>query len=73
MDLAATKKRILSEKMYGDVAKACDRVGVSYTVYKTAIAKDNYDELTAAEMDVLLHVIEIIDERAETRKKLTQC
>lgn len=63
MDLSATKQRIELEKKQGDITRACKNVGVSDTVFRTAMKKCNYDHLTTAEATVLLEVIRILDNR----------
>lgn len=57
------KERIKLESKHGDIAEVCRRVGVTRTVFHTALEKGDYNELTAKEEEVLLAFIELLNER----------
>ena len=50
--------------------KACERAGVSPTVFQSALRKTKIDNLTDKEMKVLFAFREILDERTAEREKL---
>jgi hypothetical protein len=70
IDLTAMRERIQRERMQGDVKMACHRVKLTDTVFRTAIKKEKFTDLTAAEIRVLSAVIDVLDERIEEREKL---
>jgi hypothetical protein len=62
-ELEFIRNRRSKECHYGDVRKACERVGVSPPVFQAAIKKTMIDDLTDKEMLVIRAFIEILDER----------
>jgi hypothetical protein len=69
-ELANIKKRRATEHRQGDVRKACERVGVSSTIYQTAMRKMRVSDLTDKEMKVLIAFQEVLDERKAEQDKL---
>ena len=69
-ELESIKKRRAKEHHQGDVRKACERAGVSSTVFQSALRKTKIDDLTDKEMKALLAFREILDERITAREAL---
>jgi len=69
MDLTAVKERIEREKRKTDVAEACRRVGVTDSVFRLAMSKDDSTKLEPAQERVLAAMLDILDERIEIHKK----
>ena len=69
-ELESIKRRRATEHQQGDVRKACERAGVSSTIFQSALRKTRIDELTDKEMKVLLAFREILDERIAERELL---
>lgn len=72
MELEIIKNRINSEKKYGDVEKACDKANVSRTVFNTAMEKSSYDDLTDGECNTLTAMLEVLDDRKQSRERLIE-
>lgn len=71
-DLEKIKERIRSEQQYGDVAKACENAGYSTSTYNTAMKRNSLSELKDGELKVLKEMINLLDERIASRKKLAE-
>jgi len=69
-ELESIKKRRATEHHQGDVRKACERAGVSATVFQSALRKTKIDDLTDKEMKVLLTFREILDARIAEKEML---
>lgn len=69
-ELEFIRNRRREEHHYGDVRKACERVGVSPPVFQAAIKKTLIDDLTDKEMQVIRAFIEILDERKAEKAEL---
>lgn len=70
IDLQQIRKRIISEKKTGDVTRAGRKANISCQIFYTAMKKEKYDDLTDAECRMVTALLEILDERAEMKKKL---
>lgn len=64
------KARVKAEMKHGDIANACKIVGVTRTVYDTAIHKTTMDALTAKEEKVLFALLDIFNDRKAKQQKL---
>lgn len=71
-ELSTIKKRREEEHKFGDVKKACEKAGVSPTIFQSALKKTRINDLTDKEMIVIKAFIEILDERKAERDALKQ-
>jgi len=71
-ELEFVRNRRASEHHYGDVRKACNKVGVTPPVFQSAIKKKRIDDLTDKEIKVVRAFIKILDERKEEKELLKQ-
>jgi hypothetical protein len=69
-ELESIKKRRATEHQQGDVRKACERAGVSSTIFQSALRKSKIDDLTDKEMKVLLAFRDVLDERMVQKNML---
>lgn len=69
-ELESIRKRRETEHQQGDVKKACERVGVSSTVFQSAMRKTKINDLTDKEIKVILAFRNILDERIIEREQL---
>ena len=69
-ELQSIKKRRATEHKQGDVKKACERAGVSTTIFQSALRKTKIDDLTDNEIKALMAFREILDERAAEKEIL---
>jgi hypothetical protein len=69
-ELKFIKERRLYEHQFGDVRKACEKAGVSPTVFQSALRKTKVNELTDKEMLVLRAFSDILDKRKADREAL---
>jgi predicted DNA-binding protein (UPF0251 family) len=69
-ELESIRKRRATEHQQGDVRRACERVGVSSTVFQTALRKKRVNDLTDKEIKVILAFRDILNERIENREAL---
>ena len=69
-ELEKIKERISRETIRDDRANACAAVGVSTTVFRTAMKKTRLSDLTDAEEKVLDKVREILDERILRKQRI---
>lgn len=69
-ELESIRRRRATEHQQGDVRKACERVGVSSTIFQSAMRKTKIDELTDKEIRVILAFRDILDERIAERESL---
>jgi hypothetical protein len=69
-ELESIKKRRATEHRQGDVRKACERAGVSSTIFQSALRKTKINDLSDKEMKVLLAFREILDERIAEKEML---
>ena len=69
-ELQSIKNRRATEHQQGDVKKACERAGVSATIFQSALRKTKIDDLTDKEIKVLMAFREILDERAAEKEIL---
>ena len=69
-ELDSIKKRRATEHQQGDVRKACERAGVSATIFQSALRKTRIDDLTDKEMKVILAFREVLDARIVERELL---
>jgi hypothetical protein len=69
-ELRFIKERRLYEHQFGDVRKACEKVGVSPTVFQSALKKTKVNELTDREASVLRAFTDILDKRKIDREAL---
>lgn len=58
-----SRERIKREQRHGDIAEVCRRVGVTRTVYDTAMKKESQAGLTAKEYELVQVFIELLDSR----------
>ncbi|MDR1090716.1 MAG: hypothetical protein LBL79_06540 [Prevotella sp.] len=68
--LLQLRERKEREGQYGDVKAACDKVGVTISVFFKAIKKENIDSLTTTELETLTAYKEILDNRAKLKATL---
>ena len=71
-ELQSIKKRRAIEHKQGDVKKACERAGVSATIFQSALRKTKIEDLTDKEVKVLMAFQEVLDERAAEKAILRQ-
>jgi hypothetical protein len=71
-ELELLKIRRKNEHHYGDVRKACERVGVSPSVFQSAVKKTLIEELTDKEIKVLRAFLTVLDERKIEKEALKQ-
>lgn len=69
-ELASIRRRRIIEHRQGDVRKACERVGVSSTIFQTAMRKTKIDDLTDKEIKVIQAFRDILDERIVEKELL---
>jgi hypothetical protein len=69
-ELAEIRNRRATEHQFGDVRKACEKVGVSPTVFQTALKKTKIDNLTDREMQVIRAFADILDGRKKEKEVL---
>ena len=69
-ELESIKKRRATEHQQGDVRKACERAGVSSTVFQSALRKTQIADLTDREMKVIKAFGDILDERIAEKELL---
>jgi len=69
-ELQSIKKRRATEHKQGDVRKACERAGVSSTIFQSALRKTKIDDLTDKEIKVLMAFREVLDERIAEKETL---
>ena len=69
-ELELIRKRRSDEHRQGDVRRACERAGVSTTVFQSALRKKKIDDLTDKEMKVIIQFKEVLDERITKRAEL---
>jgi predicted DNA-binding protein (UPF0251 family) len=69
-ELENIRQRRATEHRQGDVRKACERVGVSATIFQSALRKTQINDLTDKELKVLLAFRDVLDERASERDML---
>jgi hypothetical protein len=69
-ELKFIKERRLYEHQFGDVRKACEKAGVSPTVFQSALRKTKINELTDKEMLALLAFSDILNKRKADREAL---
>ncbi|MCL1937769.1 MAG: hypothetical protein FWF52_05185 [Candidatus Azobacteroides sp.] len=69
-ELESIRRRRATEHQQGDVRKACERVGVSSTIFQSALRKTKIDDLTDKEVKVILAFRDILNERIAERKAL---
>jgi hypothetical protein len=69
-ELKFIKERRLYEHQFGDVRKACEKVGVSPAVFQSALKKTKVNDLTDKEMLVLRAFTDILDKRKADREAL---
>ncbi|GHT03527.1 hypothetical protein FACS189440_12560 [Bacteroidia bacterium] len=69
-ELESIRKRRATEHQQGDVRKACERAGVSSTIFQSALRKTKVDDLTDKEMKVILAFRDVLDERVKEREML---
>ena len=69
-ELEFVRNRRATEHHYGDVRRACERVGVTPPIFQSAIKKKCIDDLTNKEMLVIRSFIEVLDERKKEKEIL---
>jgi predicted DNA-binding protein (UPF0251 family) len=69
-ELESIRKRRATEHQQGDVRKACERAGVSSTIFQSALRKTKVDDLTDKEMKVILAFRDVLDERVKEKELL---
>lgn len=69
-ELVLIRKRRADEHRQGDVRRACERAGVSTTVFQSALRKNRIDDLTDKEMKVIIQFKEVLDERIAKKAEL---
>jgi hypothetical protein len=69
-ELKFIKERRHCEHQFGDVRKACEKVGVSPAVFQSALRKTKVNELTDKEMLVIHAFTDILDKRKADRDVL---
>jgi hypothetical protein len=69
-ELESIRKRRATEHQQGDVRKACERVGVSSTIFQSAMRKTKINDLTDKEIKVIWAFRDILNERLENREAL---
>jgi len=69
-ELQSIKNRRATEHQQGDVRKACERAGVSTTIFQSALRKTKINDLTDKEMKVIRTFCEVLDERKIEKDKL---
>lgn len=69
-ELESIRKRRETEHQQGDVRRACDKVGVSTTIFQSAMRKTQIKDLTDKEIKVILAFREILDNRQAERELL---
>ena len=69
-ELEQIRHRRATEHQFGDVRKACEKVGVSPAVFQSAIKKTLVDNLTDKEILVIRAFTDILDERKEKKEAL---
>ena len=69
-ELQSIKKRRATEHKQGDVKKACERAGVSATVFQSALRKTKIDDLTDKEIKVIKSFCEVLDGRVAEKEIL---
>jgi len=68
-ELESIRKRRATEHQQGDVRKACERAGVSATIFQSAMRKTKVKELTDKEIRVIIAFRDILNERIAEREK----
>ena len=71
-ELESIRKRRVTEHQQGDVRKACERAGVSTTIFQMALRKTQIKDLTDKEIKVILAFRDILNERIAERELLRQ-
>jgi hypothetical protein len=69
-ELESIKKRRATEHQQGDVRRACEKAGVSSTIFQSALRKTKVDDLTDKEMKVILAFRDVLDERVMEKEML---
>jgi prolyl-tRNA editing enzyme YbaK/EbsC (Cys-tRNA(Pro) deacylase) len=69
-ELELIKHRRATEHQFGDVRKACESVGVSPTVFQSALKKTLVDDLTDKEILVIRAFTNLLDERKTEKEAL---
>jgi predicted DNA-binding protein (UPF0251 family) len=69
-ELESIRKRRATEHQQGDVRRACERVGVSSTIFQSAMRKTKINDLTDKEIKVILAFRDILNERIAEREAL---
>jgi len=69
-ELEIIKQRRDEEHQFGDIRKACEKVGVSPTVFQMALKKKRIEDLSDKEIAVICAFTEILDERKTKRDAL---
>jgi predicted DNA-binding protein (UPF0251 family) len=69
-ELEFIRQRRAKEHQFGDVRKACEKIGVSPAVFQSALKKTNIDDLTDREMRVIRAFTDILDQRKADKEAL---
>jgi len=69
-ELEFVRNRRATEHHYGDVRKACEKVGVTPPVFQSALKKKRVDDLTDKEILVIRAFMEVLDERKAEKEML---
>jgi hypothetical protein len=69
-ELELIRRRRAVEHQFGDVRKACEKVGVTPTVFQSAIKKTLINDLTDKEILVIRAFADILDERKAKKEAL---
>jgi hypothetical protein len=69
-ELAFIRQRRLTEHQFGDVRKACEKIGVSPSVFQSALKKNLINDLTDKEMSVIRAFTDILDKRKAEKEAL---
>jgi hypothetical protein len=69
-ELESIRKRRATEHQQGDVRRACEKAGVSSTIFQSALRKTKINDLTDKEMRVLLAFRDVLDERVMEKEML---
>jgi len=71
-ELELIRRRRATEHQFGDVRKACEKVGVSPAVFQSALKKTLVDSLTDKEILVIRAFSDILDERRARKEFLKE-
>ena len=69
-ELELIRHRRTTEHQFGDVRKACEKVGVSPAIFQSALKKTLIDDLTDKEILVIRAFTDILDERRAKKDAL---